>query len=350
MSNFSNRASVVPLVCALELLLGPEIVWAQDERSSLGRETWRLETANDVLFDSDNAFTNGFNVQKHSALVSGIDELPSGVTLARAVLPQKEGLLYRRGWAVGQNMVTPNDILDPDIILDDIPYLGMLGFSNSLIAFNDTEFTGFEFLIGVVGEASLADELQTAVHEAIDSNEPMGWDHQLSNELIVNFFYMKKRKLWRKPRFDGAVNFDLGVGNFSTLIDVSLEMRFGDMPGGFTYTPDPLGRNMSYDATIDNGDGRYFYGSVIVKAAGFAHAMYLDGNLFIDDDEWTENHTIEPQNGIASIILGLHYLRPRWGVHFNFWFTSDTHKPETIAQNAEDETNDFGTLMVEWRF
>jgi lipid A 3-O-deacylase len=350
MRNLFSLTSVVLVVCTLGPLLGSEVVWAQDERGSSGKETWRFEASNDVFFDSDNSFTNGFNIQKHSALVGGIDELPSLVKLARAVLPQKEGLLYRRGWAVGQNMVTPDDLSDPNIILDDIPYLGMLGFSNSLIAFNDTEFTGFEFLIGVVGEASLADELQTSVHKAIDSEEPLGWDHQLSNELIANFFYMKKRKLWRKPRFDGAVNFDLGVGNFSTFVDVSLEMRFGDMPGGFTYTPDPLGRNMSYDATIDNGDGRYFYGSVIVRAAGFAHATYLDGNLLIDDDDWTENHTIEPKDGIGSVIVGLHYLRPRWGIHFNIWLTSDTHESETIAPNAKDNTNDFSTLMVEWRF
>ncbi len=83
--------------------------------------------ANDVLFDSDNSFTNGFNIQQHSALFGDIDELPGGTTLARAILPQREGLFYRRGWTIGQNIVTPDDLLDPNIILDDIPYLGRMG-------------------------------------------------------------------------------------------------------------------------------------------------------------------------------------------------------------------------------
>jgi len=305
---------------------------------------------NDVLFDSDNAFTNGMNLQKHSALVEDIDEFPGGGSLARGLLPDRDGLLYRRGWVFGQNMVTPDDLLDPDIILDDVPYLGLLAWSTSGIAFNDRELTGYELLFGVTGEASLADQFQTEVHKAIDSDVPMGWDHQIDDEPIINFYYMKKRKLWRRPHFDGAFSFDVAVGNFTTLVDVGLEMRFGDMPGGFTYIPDPLGRNISYNATIDDGDGRYFYGSLILRATAFANAMWFDGNVLADDNQWTEQHTIESENGIGSAILGLHYVRPRWGIHLNFWFTSDTHKLDTVAARAVDSTNDFGTIMGEWRF
>ncbi len=348
MTNHSGGALVLSLVWCF--LLGPDVAWAQDEGTSLGAPTWRVEAGNDFLFDSDNAFTNGFNVQKASAVFDDIDDLPARALFARRLLPERDGLLYRTGWEFGQNMVTPNDLEDPNIILDDVPYLGMLAWGTSGIAYNDREFTGFEFLFGVTGDASLADPLQTAVHELIDSDEPMGWGHQIDDEPIINFFYMKKRKLWRKPRFDGAISFDVAVGNFATLVDVGLEMRFGDMPGGFTYIPDPLVRNMSYDATIDDGDGRYFYGSLVLRATGFAHAMFFDGNAFVDDNQWTEQHTIEANSDLATIILGVHYVRPTWGIHFNFWFTSDTHKLETVATRAEDSTNDFGTIMFEWRF
>ncbi len=348
MTNYFSGASVLCLVWGF--LLGPGVASAQDEGTSLGAPTWRLELANDLVLGNDNAFTNGFNLQKHSAIFDNIDDLPSRWGLTRGLLPERDGLLYRSGWAFGQNMVTPEDLLDPNIILDDLPYLGLLAWSTSGIAFNDREFTGFELLLGVTGEVSLADELQTAVHELIDSDEPMGWDHQIDDEPIINFLYMKKRKLWRKPHFDGAFSFDVAVGNFTTLLDVGLEMRFGDMPGGFTYIPDPLGRNMSYDATIDDGDGRYFYGSLVFRATAFAHALWFDGNVLVDDNQWTEQHTIEAEDGIGSAILGVHYVRPKWGIHFNFWFTSDTHKLETVAARAEDSTNDFGTIMFEWRY
>ena len=100
--------------------------WAQDE---LGRETWRFEIANDLFFDSDNAFTNGLSVQKHSAVVEDTNDLPNGGALASRLLPDRDGLFYRKGWAIGQNMLSPDDLLEPNIILDDVPYIGMLAGS-----------------------------------------------------------------------------------------------------------------------------------------------------------------------------------------------------------------------------
>ena len=122
MTNYSSGASVLCLVWGF--LLGPDVASAQDEGTSLGAPTWRLEMGNDFIFDSDNAFTNGTNVQKHSAIFENIDDLPGRGGLTRGLLPERDGLLYRSGWAFGQNMVTPDDLLDPNIILDDVPYLG----------------------------------------------------------------------------------------------------------------------------------------------------------------------------------------------------------------------------------
>ncbi len=75
---------------------------------------------------------------------------------------------------------------------------------SSWIAFNDTRFTGFALRIGIVGEYSFAEELQSGVHSVVDATDPQGWEHQLDNELVLNFHDMKKRKLWNKPSFDGA--------------------------------------------------------------------------------------------------------------------------------------------------
>jgi len=136
------------------LFIGSGVASAQGEGTSLGAPTWRWEMGYDVFFDSDNAFTNGFNLQKHSAIFEDIDDLRGLGGLTRGLLPERDGLLYRSGWKVGQNMVTPDDLSDPNIILDDLPYLGLLAWSGSGIAFNDREFTGFEILFGVVGEYS----------------------------------------------------------------------------------------------------------------------------------------------------------------------------------------------------
>ena len=164
--------------------------------------TWRFEFTNDTIFDNDSQFTNGFTVQKHSTVAASLDDLQGvrtfGKRLARRLLPQDSDLLYRKAFIFGQNFATPNDLDDPNIILNDAAYQGFLAVEGSWIAFNDTRFTGYALTIGVIGEYSFAEELQDWSHDLLSSATiPQGWDHQLGNELVINFHYM-----------------NLGVGSF----------------------------------------------------------------------------------------------------------------------------------------
>ncbi len=336
--------------------LAGDLVHAQTDDGDALREqpTWRFEIANDVMFDSDNQFTNGFNFQKHSTMSADLDDLQGvralGRRLANRLLPQDSDLFYRKSLAIGQNMATPDDLENPDIILDDVPYMGMLGAESSWIAFNDTRFTGMALTLGIVGEYSLAEELQSGVHSLIDSADPEGWDNQLDTEPVINFHYVKKRKLWNGPNFDGAFNFDLSVGNFHTGVDVGLEMRFGRKPGGFAYTPDPIGRGMRHNATIPRQDGQTeIYGTLALRAWAWGVFLPLEGNILVDDNEWTDNNTIDPENVIGQAMVGFHYVRPKWGLHATWHFATDNIDEDSLAEGVDVENN-FGFLIFEWRF
>jgi hypothetical protein len=52
---------------------------------------------------------------------------------------------------------------------------------------------------------------------------------------------------------------------------------------------------------------------------------------------------------VGQLILGFHIERERWGIHVNFWFSSDTLERNTLS-TIEDPGNDFGTIMFEKRF
>lgn len=252
-------------------------------------------------------------------------------------------LVATLGWISSENAqaaATPNDLEDPDIILDDSPYFGMLVAQSSWIAFNDTRFTGFALTIGVTGEYSFAEEVQKGVHSRIDATEPQGWEHQLGNEPIINFHYMKKRKLRNKPSFDGALNVDVSVGNFITGVDAGIEMRFGRKPGGFAYTYDPIGRNLAYDATLPRQDDRTeFYGTLEIRAWAWAVFMPLEGNTFVNDNEWTDNNTLEPEKLIGQAIFGIHYVRPKWGVHGTWTLATDNVDEDSLAPGISVENS-----------
>jgi hypothetical protein len=161
---------------------------------------------------------------------------------------------------------------------------------------------------------------------------------------------MKKRKLWNKPSFDGAFNFDVAVGNFLTGVNAGIEMQFGRKPGGFAYVSDPLGRGMAYDATLPRADGRSeFYGTLALRAWAWAVFMPLEGNTFVNDNEWTDNNVIEPENVIGQAIVGVHYVRPKFGVHLTWVFMTDNVDENSLAPGTEVESS-FGMLLFEWRF
>jgi len=327
---------------------------ADEQQSQRERPTWRFEFANDSNFSSDNQFTNGFTIQKYSTISGDFDDLQGvrtfGKGLARKFLPQNSDLVYRKGIIVGQIMGTPEAIEEVDIILDDAPYLGMLAAQGSWIAFDDTRLTGFATTIGIVGEYSFAEEVQKGVHSLIDATEPQGWHNQLDNELVLNFHFMKKRKLWNKPSFDGALEFDLSVGNFFTGLDVGIETRIGRKPGGFSYVPDPLGRGMAYDATLARQDDRTeVYGTLAVRAWTWAVFMPFEGNTFTSGNEWTDYNTVDPEKVIGQLVAGFHVVRPSWGIHFAWTFATDNVNKDSLAPGMEVENN-YGTVMIEWRF
>ena len=318
------------------------------------KPTWRFEVANDFMFDSDNQFTNGFSFRKSSTIGDDIDELTGaavfGRSLARRVLPDRDGFLYRKSLRFGQNMGTPEEIENPNIILDDVPYHGFLAAEGSWIAFNDNDFRGFALTFGLVGEYSGAEAVQKAVHSLIDSEDPEGWDNQLDHEPVINAFYMAKHKFVNKPSFDAAWNVDVAVGNYHTGINAGVEMRLGRKGRGFTYTPDPLGRGMAYEATLGRLDQQNeFYFSLAARAWAYAVFLPLEGNILVNDNEWTDNNTIDPENVIGQLIGGIHYVRPTWGLHMTWTVASDNVDEDSLAPGVEVE-NSFGYLMFEWRF
>jgi hypothetical protein len=326
---------------------------AQDNTDYSQSSTWRWEMANDVFFDSDNQFSNGFAIQKHGPAASSLDAVGGtaaiGKGLAKFFLPKGDGLTYRESWSFGQNLQTPGDIEHPDIILNDLPYVGMLAWSNSFVAFDDQRMSAFGWMLGVVGESAFGEEVQENVHDWIGADEPLGWEHQLDDEPILSLFYTKKKKLWRKPSFDGALAFNTAASNFVSYGELALEMRFGRMPQGFAYIPDPIGRGLHFNATIPDKDQTAMYGTFVVRATGFVVDMFREGNTFVDDNPWTENNVLDPNDVIGQLVVGFHYERPKWALRFNFWFTSDTVDPDLLPAD-EDPENRGGTITYEWRF
>ncbi|MCC5885445.1 MAG: lipid A deacylase LpxR family protein [Gammaproteobacteria bacterium] len=314
--------------------------------------TQRLRWTNDALFGQDNQFSNGITWQQFSAPARTLDDTSGtpafGRFLARPLLPQDPGLTYREGWAIAHHIHTPDEMRRRDLALDDVPFLGMVGWSNSFYAFDDHNFTGFEWLIGWAGDLTQGKHLQRLGHRLSGARRPRGWRHQLDNEPILNIFYTRKHKFIEQPRFDAAVSLDAALGNYFSHGQAGLEMRFGRAPRGFAYVAAPVGKGLQYDATLRHDAATYTYLSVVTAVTRVLHAMPRDGNVLRRNNAWTQENQVRSEKVIRRLIIGLHHERPRWSAHLNLWLGSDSVDPDTVVRRL-DTANNFGALTLERR-
>jgi hypothetical protein len=313
--------------------------------------TLRLDIDNDIVFHSDNQFSHGISFEIYGeadrSWTAARGTPAFGKRMARWFLPENDpDFLFREGWVLGQDLQTPEDLRRRTLIENDVPYAALLAVQNTWIAFDDDRLRGFGWLVGWVGPAAQGEEVQTVVHEILGLVEPEGWDNQLADEPVLNFYWTRKRKLWETRGMDLAAGVSGQAGTLFLGADAELQVRFGwNVPGGFVYIPDPTGRSLAYDAHLapPRPARRVLYGSVVVRAAGIGRNLFLDGNTFRD------SHSVDRRFLVGEAVAGLHYQRRRWGVHAHVWVSSDTVDPGEVTY-ITDTKNQFGSLMIEYRY
>jgi hypothetical protein len=300
-----------------------------------------------VFFHSDDKFTNGFSVQRQSNLAEDWNSLraPAWAKFGRRLPGLAVPGLYRRmSITVGQNIQTPDDLFATEPVINDVPYAGSLGLQIGWTAFDERSLLGYGLFAGVVGPWSGAEQVQRFVHRLANDSDPQGWDHQLRNELLVNFNSIFKRRLAtigspQKWSADFGVATGLGMGTATTYGEAGLAARWGrNMPRGFASAPSPVSQGVTHDATLANpGERRSVHFSVIVRTVKMPHVAFLDGGVRRD------GRSIAREDSVREVILGIHLERPSWGLHVSLLKASDL-----LTAAPSNPSNDFGTIAVDW--
>lgn len=317
--------------------------------------TWRCEFDNDLFFRSDDGISHGLSLQYHSPAAADWRDLKGVCRLQRRLgnwlpFPGRGGLRCRAGLAIGQLIQTPLDITRSDLIPEDVPYAGALTLHASWIRYSDEDFYGFEVVTGVAGPLSLAGATQRLIHRLFGFRPPRGWDHQLGDELLLNCHVMRRKKLWRAGRAEGAaidlaLGGDVALGNLLTHARAALELRAGrNLPGGFSSLPDPVGFVMQHAAALDPAcpARASWQGLLALRGTALGRMLFLDGNTF------GHSHRLERKMFFAQIVAGLRFDRGRWGVAFFAMSSTRIVKGDQVPSTAGGEP--LGTIQVEWRF
>lgn len=262
------------------------------------------------------------------------------------------------GYALGQNMYTPEDISIATPQPNDRPWAGLLyGSRIARISYEEESLNAqrqdrIELSLGIVGPASLAKEVQIGFHDLIGAGRPNGWDNQLRNEPVLQLRY---ETAFRWPRTEGG-NADFiprvraNLGNALTSLEAEVTGRIGWNLSGFGVlsipAPPPPPAFATTRRTNALTGARWLASGNLFLRAGIravAHNITLDGNTFVRNDIRIHRKPFVPEiaAGLEVNLVG------------NFWLTYQfIHRgSEFERRNGRDApAQEFGSLTLAWTF
>jgi lipid A 3-O-deacylase len=349
--HLTNRRTVYFLLLGL-ILATPGYVSAQNGNNNYF-DTFTVYWENDVFADTDRNYTNGIKLTWSTPFLAEGQEdshLPQWSYPVLNSLPLVNDPSTKRAisLSIGQNIYTPEDTKEKDLIEDDRPYAGYTyvaaGFHNK----DARRQNSWEFDIGLVGPLTSAEEIQNFVHDTIGSPNTKGWGNQLGNELTVDIICESKWKLFQSYRDDG-IGFDtfyhLGgrVGNVFTYANTGVEFRVGwYLPNNFGSCPIRAGceTNQAFNddrigiSRMEKFNVHFFAG---VDGRAVLRDMFLDGNMFQD------SHSIDKEPYVADIIGGISLGNTRFKMSYAYVY-------RTKEFETQEKPQVFGAITISFLF
>ena len=333
MSPPGNHWRVPFVFLTLCAIAGPGPVMAEANWSSLTID-------NDLFVGNDNGYTSGLY---YSWFDTPKKNKPEPGFLARVMLwsisdgPAVAEVSIK---TIGQSIVTPDDINleDPLRPPDDLPYGGLLFYSDNWIRAYQGQAEKIGVTLGVVGEYSFAEETQKLVHKLLDGDDPQGWDTQLNDEIVFQLSHAQVWKSWTSSngRSDILLGTDASLGTISSSVGATAMYRYGrQLQRSFATALLVTSRSAN---SMAMQAGWYLFAAT--NASYLANQIFLDGNTFDNDGQ----KSMEYDNGTIGVTLGMAYAWPKFSLTFAISDLNVNKNNDSAAEYSE-----FGTLTLAWK-
>lgn len=173
-------------------------------------------------------------------------------------------------YSIGLNLssYSPTSISSDNILYGDRPFAAIISVStNAMVTSQEkAQRISSSFTIGLIGPAAQGNEIQTGIHRWLKNILPKGWQHQIKNDVIVNYDIGLEKKLHRvgdhfllnatitanvgtlTNKLSGGFNFMTGNFNdpYKSLLINTKKVRY------YLYGQ-ARGNLIGYDATLQGG-------------------------------------------------------------------------------------------------
>lgn len=301
------------------------------------RSSYSFGFDNDALFGTDRGYTGGASLTWMSGSVSGWRDHPWLTRIPGATDPDARTSVHA---TLGQSVFTPDDIRRIDLVLDDRPYAGLLFLSLGTLVRHSLHEDAMELTLGVVGPASQAERSQVFVHGMIDNTLPRGWEHQLENELVMQFS-LERRWMGVTARGGKAWGLDIiphlggGAGNLAIYSSGGVHVRAGwNLPPDFG------------PGSIRPGGERWARSEERGDALSLQLHAGLDGkavfrNLLLDGNTFRDSHRVVRIPLTSDAVIGVRASRGRFSVSYEMVYWTRRFTTESRDHNFSSLTLGF---------
>jgi lipid A 3-O-deacylase len=245
----------------------------------------RFHYDNDYVNSTDYYYTQGYNLELISPKL-----IKNPINRLFIKLKNSE---QKYGLALEQMSFTATSISSDKILYGDRPFSGVIMLKSFLAATDTIHKTKLSssLSLGIIGPAAFSKEMQTLFHKWIDSAIPKGWQHQIKNDVLLNYEIAHEKQLYRlQDLFALNSNAKLRLGTVNTNITGGLSATLGKINSPFT--------------SEKNKNGFQIYGylqglvSVVGYDAGLQGGLFNHKSPYIIADSDIERVTFQTNFGI----------------------------------------------------
>ncbi|WP_269223339.1 lipid A deacylase LpxR family protein [Flavobacterium sp. IMCC34518] len=253
---------------------------------------------NDFFANTDYYYTQGHDFELVSPKL--IKNPVNKLFLKLKNSEQKYGLSFEQ---IG---FTPTSLKRDEILYNNRPYAAVIMLKPFLISTDTIHKTTLSSTLsfGVIGPFASGKEIQTAIHKWIGAQNPLGWQYQIKNDVVLNYEIAHEKQLLRLNNYFAInSNAKLRLGTMNTNISGGLTTTFGKINSPFISLKNK------------NKFQLYGYWQGLITAVGYDAS--LQGGLFNNNspyvitDQNMERFTFQKNFGIVlhSKTFYLEYYR-----------------------------------------
>jgi hypothetical protein len=223
---------------------------------------FRFHYDNDFFTGTDKYYSQGITMEYRNPALKNF------VASTLLYTPFKAG----RNYGISFNLFgyTPVSTKRDSILYSDRPFDGNLSFQLFAVQTDSLHQRQLSssLSLGVMGPAGLGKEIQTNIHRWTKNPLPHGWEHQVKNDIIINYALNYEKKI-------------TGNGN-NFLLSAMAEARAGTLDtrigGGMCLMAGKFNKRFSSGSSSKNSTEFYFYSRGSLYFIGYNAS--LQGGLF----------------------------------------------------------------------